>query len=150
MKSTPYKTTYSVFLFRLLHFILLLLQNLGRTLIKWKERGCSLVSVSVAFYEFSLVLILCLNLILTGILFNCSLIYLLFFFFAVTSRDSLLASLLDGVRASGNRDVCVKMKPTNRGLYSHYVTNMHGLYILAFSLLISTSHKRFKNQQRKC
>ena len=29
--------------------------------------------------------------------------------------DSLLASLLDGVRASGNQDVCIKMKPTNRG-----------------------------------
>ena len=33
-------------------------------------------------------------------------------------RDSLLASLLDGVRASGNRDVCVKMKPTKRGKWS--------------------------------
>ena len=32
-------------------------------------------------------------------------------------RDSLLASLLDGVRASGNRDVCVKVKPTNRGVF---------------------------------
>uniref|UniRef100_A0AAR2LB97 J domain-containing protein n=1 Tax=Pygocentrus nattereri TaxID=42514 RepID=A0AAR2LB97_PYGNA len=32
-----------------------------------------------------------------------------------TERDSLLASLLDGVRASGNRDVCVKMAPTQRG-----------------------------------
>lgn len=30
-------------------------------------------------------------------------------------RDSLLASLLDGVRASGNRDVCVKMTPTDKG-----------------------------------
>lgn len=30
-------------------------------------------------------------------------------------RDSLLASLLDGVRASGNRDVCVKMTPTHKG-----------------------------------
>ncbi len=27
----------------------------------------------------------------------------------------MLASLLDGVRASGNRDVCIKMTPTNRG-----------------------------------
>lgn len=35
--------------------------------------------------------------------------------FMSTDRDSLLASLLDGVRASGNRDVCVKMKPTKRG-----------------------------------
>ena len=26
-----------------------------------------------------------------------------------------MASLLDGVRASGNRDVCVKMAPTQRG-----------------------------------
>ncbi|XP_073797395.1 dnaJ homolog subfamily C member 13 isoform X1 [Danio rerio] len=32
-----------------------------------------------------------------------------------TERDSLLASLLDGVRASGNRDVCVKMLCTQRG-----------------------------------
>ncbi|UYV62596.1 DNAJC13 [Cordylochernes scorpioides] len=32
-----------------------------------------------------------------------------------TSRDALLASLLDGVRASGNKDVHVKMKFTNRG-----------------------------------
>ncbi|KAG7262176.1 hypothetical protein CRUP_034712 [Coryphaenoides rupestris] len=30
-------------------------------------------------------------------------------------KDALLASLLDGVRASGNRDVCVKMAPTQRG-----------------------------------
>lgn len=30
-------------------------------------------------------------------------------------RDSLLASLLDGVRASGNRDVHVSMMPTERG-----------------------------------
>lgn len=30
-------------------------------------------------------------------------------------RDALLASLLDGVRASGNRDVHVKMVPTPRG-----------------------------------
>ncbi|XP_077365120.1 dnaJ homolog subfamily C member 13 isoform X1 [Festucalex cinctus] len=35
--------------------------------------------------------------------------------FSSTERDSLLASLLDGVRASGNRDVCVKMAPTRRG-----------------------------------
>lgn len=32
-----------------------------------------------------------------------------------TERDSLLASVLDGVRASGNRDVCVKMCLTDRG-----------------------------------
>jgi DnaJ family protein C protein 13 len=30
-------------------------------------------------------------------------------------RDALLASLLDGVRASGNRDIHVKMVPTPRG-----------------------------------
>lgn len=30
-------------------------------------------------------------------------------------RDSLLASLLDGVRASGNRDVCIKTRATRRG-----------------------------------
>ena len=32
-----------------------------------------------------------------------------------TDRDALIASVLDGVRASGNRDVCVKMKLTLRG-----------------------------------
>ena len=31
-------------------------------------------------------------------------------------RDALLCSILDGVRASGNRDVCVKMRRTNLGL----------------------------------
>ncbi|KAL8616890.1 hypothetical protein ACOMHN_041809 [Nucella lapillus] len=35
--------------------------------------------------------------------------------FLSTDRDSLTASILDGVRASGNRDVCVKMSPTHRG-----------------------------------
>ena len=30
-------------------------------------------------------------------------------------RDALIASILDGVRASGNRDVHVKMKFTQRG-----------------------------------
>ena len=43
-------------------------------------------------------------------------------------RDSLLASLLDGVRASGNRDVCVKMKPTIRGL-PPFITYMYNLYL---------------------
>lgn len=37
------------------------------------------------------------------------------FLFFTLLRDSLLASLLDGVRASGNRDVCVKMTPTHKG-----------------------------------
>lgn len=32
-----------------------------------------------------------------------------------TERDSLLASLVDGVRASGNRDIYVSMLPTDRG-----------------------------------
>lgn len=32
-----------------------------------------------------------------------------------TDRDALIASVLDGVRASGNRDVCVRMTPTDRG-----------------------------------
>ena len=31
------------------------------------------------------------------------------------NRDNLIASVLDGVRASGNRDVCVKMTRTDRG-----------------------------------
>ncbi|GFG28396.1 hypothetical protein Cfor_00863 [Coptotermes formosanus] len=35
--------------------------------------------------------------------------------YTATDRDALLASLLDGVRASGNRDVHVKMVPTPRG-----------------------------------
>ena len=30
-------------------------------------------------------------------------------------RDALLCSILDGVRATGNKDVCVKMKRTNAG-----------------------------------
>ncbi|MGH0172786.1 UNVERIFIED_CONTAM: hypothetical protein FKN15_063892 [Acipenser sinensis] len=34
--------------------------------------------------------------------------------YSSTERDSLMASLLDGVRASGNRDVCVKMTPTHK------------------------------------
>ncbi|XP_039252268.2 dnaJ homolog subfamily C member 13-like isoform X1 [Styela clava] len=36
-------------------------------------------------------------------------------YYLSTDRDSLLATLLDGVRASGNRDVCVKMIETNLG-----------------------------------
>jgi hypothetical protein len=32
-----------------------------------------------------------------------------------TDRDSLLATVLDGVRASGNRDVFIKMESTERG-----------------------------------
>ncbi|KAF7993906.1 hypothetical protein HCN44_011175 [Aphidius gifuensis] len=35
--------------------------------------------------------------------------------YMATDRDSLLASLLDGVRASGNRDVHIKMCPISRG-----------------------------------
>ena len=35
--------------------------------------------------------------------------------YSSSDRDSLLASLLDGVRASGNAEVCIKMKPTKRG-----------------------------------
>lgn len=35
-------------------------------------------------------------------------------FYASTERDSLIASLLDGVRASGNRDICVTMSYTDR------------------------------------
>ena len=35
---------------------------------------------------------------------------------SVCVRDALLCSILDGVRASGNRDVCVKMRRTNLGL----------------------------------
>lgn len=35
--------------------------------------------------------------------------------YTATDRDSLLASLLDGVRASGNRDVHVRMYPVDRG-----------------------------------
>lgn len=36
--------------------------------------------------------------------------------FVYVFRDTLLAGLLDGVRASGNRDVCVKTTPTKRGM----------------------------------
>ncbi len=34
---------------------------------------------------------------------------------SLSLRDALLCSILDGVRASGNRDVCVKMRGTRRG-----------------------------------
>lgn len=33
----------------------------------------------------------------------------------VVRRDALLATLMDGVRSSGNKDVHIKMNPTNRG-----------------------------------
>ena len=35
--------------------------------------------------------------------------------YAATDRDALLCSILDGVRASGNRDICVKMRSSQRG-----------------------------------
>ena len=35
--------------------------------------------------------------------------------YAATDRDALLCSILDGVRASGNRDICVKMRSSHRG-----------------------------------
>ena len=38
-----------------------------------------------------------------------------FIAFIFKCRDALIASVLDGVRASGNKDVHVKMKFTNRG-----------------------------------
>lgn len=55
-----------------------------------------------------------------GCLFNGTWLHVLKSFLHIVylcrvCRDSLLASLLDGVRASGNRDVCVKMAPTQRG-----------------------------------
>uniref|UniRef100_A0A1I8HXS4 J domain-containing protein n=1 Tax=Macrostomum lignano TaxID=282301 RepID=A0A1I8HXS4_9PLAT len=37
-------------------------------------------------------------------------------YYTSTDRDALIASVLDGVRASGNRDVCVKRAPIDRGL----------------------------------
>jgi DnaJ family protein C protein 13 len=49
-------------------------------------------------------------------LFNIEYINGLVRTYTATDRDSLLASLLDGVRASGNRDVHVAMVPTERGL----------------------------------
>ena len=42
--------------------------------------------------------------------------------------DALIASVLDGVRASGNRDVHVKMKFTNRG-------HRHGGYSAVTSVI---------------
>ncbi|KAL5489677.1 hypothetical protein EMCRGX_G018795 [Ephydatia muelleri] len=36
--------------------------------------------------------------------------------YTCTDRDALLCSILDGVRASGNRDVCVKMQRTKSGM----------------------------------
>nr|CAB3238835.1 dnaJ homolog subfamily C member 13 [Phallusia mammillata] len=34
-----------------------------------------------------------------------------------TDRDALLATIMDGSRSSGNRDICVKMLPTDTGLH---------------------------------
>lgn len=38
------------------------------------------------------------------------------YFYEIINRDALLASLLDGVRASGNRNVHVTMTSTDKGL----------------------------------
>ena len=49
-----------------------------------------------------------------------------------TERDSLIASVLDGVRASGNRDVCVKMTFTDRGKRLGTFTCIVGILIHTF------------------
>ncbi|XP_054717127.1 dnaJ homolog subfamily C member 13-like [Uloborus diversus] len=53
-----------------------------------------------------------------------------------TDRDALLATLLDGVRASGNCDVHVKMQPTNRG-------QRIGPLFLPVDEEVETNHLRF-------
>ncbi|CAJ0940494.1 unnamed protein product [Ranitomeya imitator] len=58
--------------------------------------------------------------------------------YSSTERDSLLASLLDGVRASGNRDVCVKMTPTQRG-------QRWGLLSVPVDEEVESLHLRFLN-----
>lgn len=57
-----------------------------------------------------------------------------------TDRDSLLASLIDGVRASGNLNVHVKMKPTNRGWRL-------GPFTALMDEEVESSHLRFLQQQ---
>ncbi|XP_055486146.1 dnaJ homolog subfamily C member 13-like isoform X2 [Leucoraja erinacea] len=58
--------------------------------------------------------------------------------YSSTERDSLMASLLDGVRASGNRDVCVKMVPTHRG-------QRWGLLSMPVDEEVESLHLRFLN-----
>ncbi|TPP40896.1 DnaJ protein, partial [Fasciola gigantica] len=57
-----------------------------------------------------------------------------------TDRDALIASLLDGVRASGNQDVCVRSMPINRGLRFGPVT-------VPPTEEIESVHLRFLRQQ---
>ncbi|XP_011314513.1 dnaJ homolog subfamily C member 13 isoform X2 [Fopius arisanus] len=59
--------------------------------------------------------------------------------YMATDRDSLLASLLDGVRASGNRDVHVKMSPIARG-------KRLGPLNLPVDEEVETSHVKFIQQ----
>ncbi|XP_069765063.1 dnaJ homolog subfamily C member 13 isoform X1 [Narcine bancroftii] len=58
--------------------------------------------------------------------------------YSSTERDSLMASLLDGVRASGNRDVCVKMMPTQKG-------QRWGLLSMPVDEEVESLHLRFLN-----
>lgn len=59
--------------------------------------------------------------------------------YTATDRDSLLASLLDGVRASGNRDVHVRMYPVARG-------KRLGPLDLPVDEEVETSHVKFLQQ----
>jgi len=59
--------------------------------------------------------------------------------YTTTNRDSLLASLLDGVRASGNRDVHVKMYPIARG-------KRLGPFNLPVDEEVETTHVKFLQQ----
>lgn len=59
--------------------------------------------------------------------------------YMATDRDSLLASLMDGVRASGNRDVHVKMSPIARG-------KRLGPLNLPVDEEVETSHVKFIQQ----
>lgn len=59
--------------------------------------------------------------------------------YIATDRDSLLASLLDGVRASGNRDVHVKMYPIARG-------KRLGPLSLPVDEEVETAHVKFLHQ----
>nr|XP_031831200.1 dnaJ homolog subfamily C member 13 [Nomia melanderi] len=59
--------------------------------------------------------------------------------YTATDRDSLLASLLDGVRASGNRDVHVRMYPIPRG-------KRLGPLNLPVDEEVETSHVKFLHQ----
>ena len=55
-------------------------------------------------------------------------------------RDALIASVLDGVRASGNKDVHVKMRFTHRG-------HRNGPFTVPVDEEVENQHMKFIQQQ---